>query len=141
MNRVATKVWVALGVTILMAGVMVACGPDKEELEVQNLIQQQITVIDNQVKGLESHQAKMREMIASMQAQLEAMQKELDNEAPKLEAASKGILSLREYTTMGLGESPGMETLKNPSVNWAWVILFVLVVWVLYRVRHRKSQA
>ena len=141
MKRGWTKAWALLVVVAFAASLGLGCGRDKEEEKLQVQIQDQITLVDTQVKGLEGHQAKMREMIAGMQAQLSEMQKELDGEAPKLKAASDGVLGLRELTTVGFGETPAMETLKNPSYNVAWMVLFVLLLWVLYRVWHRRRQA
>jgi len=66
------------------------------------------------------------------------MQSELDREAPRLHAATGAVSYLQQLTTVGFGETPAQYTLRNPAWNVAWVALFLLILWLLYRLRARS---
>lgn len=110
---------------------------DDEELNRQ--IQEQVNLIEREVKAVEQHQQTMRGMIKEMRGQINAMNEELNKESPRIHAAGGAISYLRQLTTVGFGESPGHWTMRNPAWSAIWVILFVLIIWLLYRIRARNG--
>ncbi len=129
---------------LLVAGlVLVLClattGCSNEDENLKRLVAQEITLIEKQVQAIESHQQNMRKMVSQMETQLKAMRAELDEEAPRIQAANKGITSLRELNQHGLGESPASSALKNPAWNILWVLFFILLLWLFYRFRVKAT--
>ena len=135
----------AFGIVVLalLLG-MLAGGCSKErEKKLNKQIQEQINLIDREVKAVEQHQEAMAQMVKEMQTQLNALQEELNKESPRIHAANSAVTYLRELTTVGMGESPAHATLREPGWNhwnYLWVALFVLLLWFFYR-RHRATTA
>lgn len=132
MNRgrmTAISVAAALFLGVWMGG----CSKKDEELDRQ--IQDQINLIEREVKAVEQHQAAMQELVKQMQAELTALQEELNREAPRINAANSGVKYLRELTTIGFGESPASSTLRHPNFSWIWVLFFILLLLLFYRLR------
>lgn len=112
---------------------------NSDDKELNRQIQEQVNLIEREVKAVEQHQQTMRGMIKEMQGQINAINEELNKESPRIHAASGAISYLRQLTTVGFGESPARWTMRNPAWSAIWVILFVLIIWILYRVRARNS--
>jgi len=127
---------------VLVLSLTTACCRDKEEEELNRQIQAQVGVIEKEVKAMEAHQQTLRGMIADMQTQLNQMEQELEADGPRIHAANGAVSYLRELTTIGFGETPAHYTLRT-SHNWGWttiglVTLFLFILWLFYRLRHRK---
>ena len=116
------------------------CGNQENE-ELQKLIQNDLNLLETELTGMEQNQENMRVIISEMQKQLDVMQEELDKETPRIHAANVAIDSLKTLTTVGNGETPGQEVLKNPTWSYSsimWLFLFLFILWVLYRIRHKN---
>jgi septal ring factor EnvC (AmiA/AmiB activator) len=132
---------------VLAAAAAVGAGGchDKQRDELNRQIQNQIQIIDKEMKAVEAQQETMRATVKEMQKQVDAMQDELNREAPRLHAAGSALSYLQELTTVGFGESPAESTLREPAwsiSNVLWVILFLCIIWLLYRylVRGRAKE-
>jgi capsule polysaccharide export protein KpsE/RkpR len=126
----------AAAVLALVAGLLAGGCKDREKEELNRQIQQQITIIETEMNAVEAHQEKMRGMIKQMQSELDAMQEELNKEAPRVHAAGSALGYLKELSTFGFGESAASETLREPAwslTNVLWIGLFLLIIWLLYR--------
>ncbi|MFO8057230.1 MAG: hypothetical protein R6V10_08055 [bacterium] len=135
-NRFKNRLLVAgLVLTVTLA----LCGCSNQEEEVKKRINQEISLIENEIEALEKHQKNMRSMISRMETELQAMRAELKKEAPRIEAAKKGTMSLRDLNQNGLGESPATSVMKNPAWNVLWVLFFILLLWLFYRFRVKAS--
>ena len=128
-----------LVVVILAVGGLVMGCSNQEEEQLRSQIGDQINLLDKQVKEMDAHQQNLRAMIGEMRTQLETMQAELDKETPRIEAANKAMLSLRELTTVGFGDSPLVATAKDPSWSVLWVLLFVFLLWLFYRLKTKAA--
>jgi len=126
-----------VGATMFLAG----CS-NKEEEEKQKLIQKQIEVIEEQLAAVDQHQENLQQMIESMQQEIITMQEELNKGGPRIHAAKVALGSLKGLTIQGLGDSPIESTLKEPAWspwNILWLLLFVFILWLLYRIKIRKE--
>ncbi len=139
-----TKHWMKrLGVvvfTLVLGIIMVGCGDEDEQLKKQ--MQLEITNVEKQIGALEKHQEAMRQMIAETQSQLQAMQEELDKESPKIHAANVSLKSLRQLNMGGMGPSPAEEVMEDPGWSYGnilWLVFFIFVLWLFYRMRHRNT--
>ena len=139
MKKQLTRPLGALVVVLAMAFTLVGCGNSEKEEQLQAQIQKQINTLDDQVQGMEEHQASMRAMLTEMRGSLDAMQTELETEAPKIKNTQLLIGSLRELTRDGFGPSAAEETLANPSYSVLWVLFFFFLLWILYRLRSRAQ--
>jgi len=133
-----TKVLVALGLALAVAAFGYGCSKDREETAKEQLIQKNIKTLEDEMKGLETHQANLGKMIKDMQAQLAAMQAELDGQAPKMKSANDAIAYLHQITTEGFGPSPLSYMWTHPAWNVPAVLVFVILLWIFYRLRHRQ---
>lgn len=136
MNLLKNRLLVA-GLVLTLS--LVLCGCSNQDEELKKRINQEISLIEREVEALEKHQKNMRTMISRMETELQAMRTELKKEAPRIEAAKKGTMSLRELNQNGLGESPVSSVLKNPAWNVLWVLFFILLLWLFYRFRVKAS--
>lgn len=137
MNKELAKRWgIALLASVLLLVLGTGCKDKDEELNKQ--IQDQITLIDREVKEIDQHQAAMRQMVAQMQTQLNALQAELAEDQRRVKAANDVVPHLRELTTSGFGESPAHWTLGHFSASWAWVLIFLLLLFLFYRLRAKS---
>lgn len=131
----------AAAVAIAAGLALGGCG-DSEKEELDRQVQAQIKVIEEQLTAVEQHQEAMQAMIEEMSAQIVSMKEELNREGPRIHAANSALESLRILTAVGLGESPLESTLKEPGWsmwNVLWLLLFVFILWLLYRIRAKNS--
>ena len=138
MKKTSKSLLALLALSLIAPLLVGGCNNNDKELKRQ--IQQQITLLEEQVKGVEKHQENMRAMINEMQTQLNAMQEELNKESPRIHAANSAILSLKQLTTVGFGESAAESTLREPGWSMTsvfWLLLFVFILWLFYRFRVR----
>ena len=136
----------AKGVVLVLAAaalIFSGCGPSKED-ELNRQIQAQIAVVDREVQALEKHQEALHGIVADMQVQIDLMNEELNQSAPRIHAAGGAVKYLDELTTTGFGESPAHYTLRN-SHQWGWttigvVCLGLFIIWLFVRIRHRSVE-
>jgi len=136
------KLFASMVVLALASTFALGCGNGDEEM-LKKEIQNQIKMIERQVTGLEQQQDEMIKIIDQMQTQLTAMKDDLNTEGRKLRAANEHVAQLRNLTTIGLGNTPFEDTLKESEWSRGQIltlILCVLVVWVLYRMRARSNE-
>jgi uncharacterized protein HemX len=133
-----TKVLVALGLALAVATVGYGCGKDRTEIAREQQTKDNIVNLEKEMKALETHQANLGKMIKDMQAQLAAMQTEIDSEAPRLDSANKSIAWMRQLNTQGFGPSPFSYIMTHPAWNVPLVLTFLVLLWIFYRLRHRQ---
>lgn len=138
MKRTVEGFFVGAMALLLACAFTVSCSNDEEETKLKATIQTEISNLQNEVNGMEEQQKAMLTLIDQMTAQLDQMKAELAKDKVKVTAANKNIKALRDYTTQGFGPSPFDQTLENPSWNVLWVLFFVLLLWLFYRMRHRS---
>ena len=134
-NQLARRLVVAVLIaTVAMVGM--ACSDDQEQQRRQQ-IQQVLNNIERDLENVEQHQQTMGLMIQDMQAQLDAMQAEIDRESPRIHSAGMSLAQLRDLT-LSEEDDPFAWTLMNPSWSVGWILLFIFVMWLLIRIRHRS---
>jgi uncharacterized protein HemX len=141
MNTLSRRCALLAALVLFSTFMAVGCNNDDKELNRQ--IQQQISLIEDQVKKMEQSQENMRNLIREMQAQLDVMEDELNKEAPRIHSAQNAVSYLRQLTTVGFGESAAESTLRDPGWSMTsvlWLLLFVTILWLLYRFRQRSSK-
>ncbi len=129
-------------VVIALSLPMAACdnGPDEET---QKQVRAHIDLIERELKAVEDHQGKVKQMIAETQAQLDALRKELDKDSPRIHAANMALDSLADLTNPDSRPSPLEETLEDPgwsTWNVLWIALFLFIIWLLYRIRNSQTE-
>jgi len=125
----------------MLAGVvLISCSDRKEELQAQ--IQNNITVVERNVQALEHGRLARQARLHQLETQLVAMELELAQGDRRIEVAGKGVVYLRELTTVGFGESAGSWVLRNPasSTNLFLFLGLCLVIWLLYRIHRQKFE-
>lgn len=134
-------VFLALALVAVLS--LIGCGPSKED-ELNKQIRAQITLIDREIAALERHQEALRGIVVDMQTQIDLMNEELNQTAPRIHAAKSAAGYLGELTTVGFGETPAHYTMRT-SHQWGWttigvVSLFLFILWLFFRIRHRSQQ-
>jgi hypothetical protein len=127
---------------LFVAGLGLGCGKDREETEKEKQTKDNIANLEQEMKGLEAHQATLGKMIKDMQTQLEAMQAELDSQTPKLKSTNDSIAYLKDLTNQGFGPGPFDYVLRNPNFSFPVVLTLIsllFIVLILYR--YHRSQA
>jgi len=133
----------ALLAALVLFSMIMAGGCNNDDKELNRQIQQQISLIEDQVKNMEQSQENMRTLIRDMQAQLDGMEEELNKKSPRIHSAQNAVSYLRQLTTVGFGESAAESTLREPGWSMTsvlWLILFVFILWLFYRFRARSSK-
>lgn len=126
------------GLVLLVVVVLGVGGCKNKEQEALNRqIQDQINLIDKQITEIDQHQEAMKQMVTEMQKQVTAMQAELDQQAPRIHAANESVGFLKQLTTRGFGENMNNWSLLNSGISWT-LIIFVLLLWLFYRLRARS---
>jgi len=133
LSMLAVLVMFCLTAPLLLSG----CKNQAEE-SYRKEVKNYIDLIETQIVHIEQHHDNMRKMIAQMRVQLDAMQAELDQEAPRIKAASSAVKGLREVNAQAR-ESALEYTAKNPSWNFLYLMLFLLLLWVFYRLKVKAS--
>lgn len=116
-----------------------ACRDSSDEIE-EELIEAQLDLIENQIESLEKHQENLKQSLQTVQQELEQMDKELDRIRPRVYAAHSSLSYLRELTTARQRESATSWFARNLSVS-TQVLLWVLVLWLFYRIRIQRSNS
>jgi septal ring factor EnvC (AmiA/AmiB activator) len=126
---------VGLALTLLVSG----CKNEEEE-NYKKGVKDQIDMVEKQVNEIEQHQANMRKMITEMKVQLDDMQAELDKEKPRIHTAKTAITELRNLNAEFGDESALEYTAQHPSYNFIYLMLFLLLLWVFYRLKVKSSK-
>lgn len=123
-------------------GFLCSC-TDKEDARKKELIQSQINIIERQVVQINVSRAKIQSRLRDMEDSLQVMSEDLDKCGARITSAKASNLYLRELTTVGLGEAPGLWVLRNPAFTtniFLGLAFGLLSIWLLWRLRQGQLE-
>ena len=125
-------------VFILLCSLVASWGcSNKDEQTRQEMILKQLDVLEKELAGLETQQAKLKESIRGMRTQLDTMDQEVNRMNPRVFAA-KGTLDMLRTTALQQ-ESTWKWLVGNLELS-IWLLVLIMILWLFYRMRHQRNQ-
>ena len=118
----------------------VSCGNSQEKEK--EMIQQQISMTQDQVEGIESGRSKLQKDLNDLRMKVADLNGELSKSSVRLVASKKFKTSLHGMLLGEPEETPLQYVARKPAFTQkvVWILLLCLfVIWLLWRIKHNET--